>query len=121
MKHVISIENAKKLDELCVKAESEKVWFKPQEARMDRPSDYMEVRYRPYKLRATDKWYPAYSVGELGEMLPPLCGTMFDGTDWCCEDAELATSVYSENEADARAALLIWLIEQGHIKAEDLK
>jgi len=106
---VISIENAKKLQELGVKADSRDYYCGAKPALLPEAMTLGGI----FPM-------PAYSVGEVGEMLPPLCGTMFDGTDWCCLDAESVVSVYSDNEADARAQMLIWLIENGHVKAEEL-
>jgi hypothetical protein len=83
-----------------------------------------------------DEEYSAYAVAELGEMLPDTIIA-----DSCCANLFIAkgtreigkwTISYStyhsqtipvfteENEANVRALLLIHLLENGYVKAEDL-
>jgi len=71
--------------------------------------------------------YSAFTVAELGEMLPPTI--KYDGKeDFFCfhrnEEWNLMyhkRSVSDVNEANARAKMLIMLLEEGIIKAEELE
>jgi hypothetical protein len=75
--------------------------------------------------------FPAYTVAELGVLLGigtrlshdvTKCGfndNWLVGEKFGNSTTHIVTDV--ENEAQARAAALIWLIENGHIKVEDLK
>lgn len=74
---------------------------------------------------------PAYTVAELGEMLPTdldrwmLCvtksqgGWMLSYEDSCYKRMD-GVGIFRENEADARAKMLIWLIENDHITAVEI-
>jgi hypothetical protein len=127
-KQVCSLELAKKLKELGVKQESLFRWYVHNKG--------VEISYytheyfeRSYGVKIVDS-YPAFTVAELGEMLPiRIQGTNKNGyarTDhfFACYSAtyrflvgyhadpidELCKSI-ADNEADARAKLLIYLLE----------
>jgi len=58
----------------------------------------------------------SFSVAELSEMLPCGVNTRRDRDDiprWTCEGEE---TFCAKTEANAKAQLLIWLIEQGKVK-----
>lgn len=67
---------------------------------------------------------PAFTACELGEMLPEYFN-VFRCEDGMCEchsnnvlhDVE---HTYADTEAEARALMLIWLLENGHIKKEEV-
>ena len=72
-----------------------------------------------------------YTVAELGEMLPwngfdyeIICFDKFDDThqaEWVCGDrGQKRVQFHDPKEANARAKLLIWLIENNHVKVEEL-
>lgn len=74
---------------------------------------------------------PAWTVGEIGAMLPTevgkyiLCLVKSQG-GWvvCYEDSSFkrlqGVGIFNPSEADARALMLIWLLEQGHITKEEI-
>jgi hypothetical protein len=101
-----------------------------------------------YRLLSTDNlpgggywWYPAYTVAELGVLLPAVltvgCLNYSLTTEymagkclisWDCanyttyEMDQFEGEIFIERtEAQARAAALIWLIDNNHVKAEDLE
>lgn len=119
-KQVCPLEYSKKLKELGVTRESFFGWF-----------------WHPY-----DAWviYPknenmlgmaAYTVSELGEMIPSKINVKnHNGYEYeikFYKEDELWNShafgwciFRTKNEIDSRAEMLIYLIENGHVKAEDL-
>lgn len=113
---VCALEYARKLKELNVNQES-----------------YFEWLYRP----DLDKWevsprfknplgYSAFTVAELGEMLPSWCksqkivtANLTPTKKWCCaaHPQEYESKYLSaDTEANARAKMLIYLIENGLVK-----
>ena len=113
---VCSLELAKKLKELSVKQKSYFSWVNDK--------DYSWQVWNPtfaseYETDSTTEWLAAFTVSELGEMLPPYFCTVDAERKykWSCEkwsrgiiDAEVPTQ-YANTEADARAKTLIYLIE----------
>ena len=113
---VCSLELAKKLKELGVKQEAAFHW---------RYSDLLEEwsLFRPTKdVTSSKPFYAAFTVAELGELLP----NSWEGTEpvdetwatkpgrWVCSwDNE---TFYADTEADARARMMIYLIENGIVK-----
>lgn len=69
-------------------------------------------------------WFDAYTVGELGEMLPHTCYSNKDDLGVCdCYFRgyfRVPLSVSANTEADARALMLIWLIENKHVDVNEL-
>jgi|SRR5690606_23506098 len=131
---VVSLELAKRLKELGVKQESLFVW----EFYDDK---CYGVKFIPYPILPAEfyaaKLYSAFTVAELGEMLPfkfeiennssPFYleirkyGELFfiqycDSDDPWYKPIEVSNST----EANARAEMLIWLIENGLIKNESI-
>jgi hypothetical protein len=108
---VCSLENSKKLDELGVKVESYFTWL----------SD--PIRGDRVQMRGlmADSVSPAYTVAELGEMLPDEIAGYRENNLWVseCPDSDFLYKE-SKTEADARALMLIWLIENKHVDAKEL-
>lgn len=120
---VVSLELAKKLKELGVKQESLFHWTETH-------IPYIEwvVKYNPQGLFQT---LSAFTVAELGEMLPnivqtgdtlsqPVTGKSNNKPGYGCSliDANRVTTHslhQAETEADARAKMLIYLIENNLI------
>lgn len=64
---------------------------------------------------------PTCTVAELGVLIPHnyLFCVFKEPTDWCCITRKKET--FYATEAEARATLLIWLIENNRLQIEDLK
>lgn len=87
-----------------------------------------EIAIRPSSDFAKHLKTPAYLSGELGEMLPEQfeCRKASFGYE-----VECSYTVFSESgwnikefrspvEAEARALMLVWLIENGHVTVEEI-
>lgn len=128
---VCSLELSKRLKELGVKQESYFHWY------ISYRSNYafiLESKEVNCIVDSNDTYsvYKAFTIAELGEMLPPYIEK--DGkTYWChfnikhiqymtrdsnCDD--LGPVMRADNEADVRAMMLIYLLENGLIKADSL-
>lgn len=108
---VCSLELAKKLKELRCKQKSLFYWvkFKNKWIINDAITSLKDLKTNPNL-----EFYSAYTVAELGEMLPNMKSgknTSSDKSDnkWICNKHSL--EFYAETEADARAKMLICLIE----------
>ena len=133
-KQVCSLEQAKKLDKMGVVLETTWMWW--DENNME---PYVQIRVPLMSKYA--KFYPAPNVAELGVLLPKevffpcegrghyykseLTCYWFDG-DWYADytksgSTESLHTFKAETEAQARADALIWLLENGQLKPEDLK
>jgi hypothetical protein len=133
---VCSIENAKKLQELGVKVRGYLSWH--EWSKMDgyfvEEYDFIEsCDCTNTPLVPCEKVATAYTVGELGELLPAVVDDYTFAADkhasdkWTAGYFESTDSIYhgdltatASTEADSRAKLLIKLIENGHVKAEEL-
>lgn len=119
---VCSLELAKRLKELGVKQESAFYWFNVhwEEGREPRWCLIKSEEINSERWRTPKNGFCAFTVAELGEMLP---------TDYRCEKWEYVwwmTLLLEKHhhipafadikEADARAKMLIHLIEKGIIK-----
>lgn len=116
---VCSLELAKRLKELGVEQKS---YF----AYEERENGYLEI-FHSKATSCANKYYSAFTVAELGEILPSTIKkntNLFYITMDCdkCpyyEDMPKTKEIYSEmgeendTEADARAKMLIYLIENG--------
>lgn len=115
-KQVVSLEKAKKLKELGFKQESLFMWAP------DKQGFAMEVRLkRKISFERSEFVYSAYTVAELGEMLPDGYSSWrspYGTKGWECESGDEKTEAFGETEADARAAMLIYLAENGLIASE---
>lgn len=123
-KQVCSLKLAKRLKELGVKQES--LWYYVAQAQYadDEEVDPIWV-LRSDKQSCKMERYSAFTVAEFGEMLPSaiklngissavLTGKMKNGTCFCglYSSVEKAQAEYSAlTEADARAKMLIYLLE----------
>jgi hypothetical protein len=129
----ISLENAKKLAELGVKRGSyffhARCWYNGHPAQHGVFGPCHEDDLTAYEEKT-----PAYTVCELGEMLPSeisLNNTRFflevckidDRPTWGVDyrnhsrPQSLFREIKSGSMADAMALMLTWLIRQGHVKA----
>lgn len=113
---VVSLELAKKLKSLGVKQESAFYWV------YSKMSSFWQVLYGPYHGGADT--IAAFTVAELGEMLPnnKVHTLKWFGQFYCeawddvVEKTNPITRCVSDTEADARAKMLVYLIEQGIVK-----
>lgn len=115
---VCSLEYAKRLQELGVKQDSLFYWYNKNEDK----SLYGIAYTKGSKLKDADI-YSAFNVAELGEMLPDWsesCKRAYD--DWFClvreKNSEMNHHAFSNKEADARANMIIFLIENGSMKVD---
>lgn len=129
-KQVCSLELAKKLKELGVKQESLYVWVEkfPIFDERDRLVTFQEYQYRLATIPLSDKakglikTFSAFTVAELGDMLP---GNI-NGEPILCQWGLMHNVHYigipqlhqeeANTEADARAKMLIYLIENNLIQ-----
>lgn len=129
---VVSLELAKKLKELGVKQESLFVWvdkfpiFNPEIERLvsiREFKDRLAVSFLSEEARHLVKTYSAFTVAELGEMLPwMVCKTPpflylrceKDHHGWVVQYQFMNEEPFEEaedTEADARAKMLLYLLE----------
>lgn len=115
---ICTFQQAKRLKELGVIQESEFVYF---------IDEYHLVRRnRNYDLSEID--YCAFTVAELGVMLPEMFASRFGAGAWICYNDKGESEQYPENfcdvisntEAEARSAMLIHLLETKAITAEEV-
>lgn len=69
------------------------------------------------------EWYSAFTIAELGEMLPDNIVSSKFGNGWVCYDrndnfgrGQREKGKKGDTEADARATMLIWLLENKKIE-----
>jgi len=108
---VCSLGHALRLKELGVERESYFHWNKinGHDVPMHVISNYSNLKY------------PAYTVAELGEMLPDGNSTVEIHEDHCHAYFDRSVETYTARTmAGAMAELLIWLIENGHVNVEEL-
>lgn len=116
---VVSLELAQKLKELGVKQESLFSWLKLNDLHVQdwydcRITDYCIVNEYPL-----DDIISAFTVAELGEMLPKHYSTLrrvIEGGKeiyicWNTDESDYTNSTFADTEADARAKMLIYLLE----------
>jgi len=138
---VCSLELAKKLKELGVKQESLFYWQRYTEKKTGIEEWDLALRGKHTRDNAwscltgnyhdgrqwishwveKDEEYSAFTVAELGEMLPKGTQSYHTSFDWCLTNPKWATSyiqpnstflTYTDTEANARAKMLIYLIEE---------
>lgn len=126
---VCSLELAKRLNKLGVRQESLFVWWAYENPLMrvfkeeDVPDNYWNVDSAKICSKNGVDWtYSAFTVAELGFLLPDNCYSQKDcGTlpiEWICHhtiDENQEDIWIADSEADVRAKLLIYLIENGII------
>lgn len=117
---VCSLELSKKLKELGVKQESQFYWIEGEKEHylcMKRNTIYYDINNLiplNLKLCKDDKIYSAFTVAELGEILPVFYKSHKFFDLWYCEYTDQYNHVdrcTAETEADARAKMKIYLIE----------
>jgi len=108
---VISLELAQKLKKLGCKQDSLWWWIDPN-------IKGLEPYLADHKKKTTGETYPAYSVAELGEMLPRGYASHKLGDEWYCLATEKDRDCSSKSEANARAKMLIYLLENGILNYE---
>lgn len=115
---VVSLELAQKLKELGVKQES---LFYYQVGQIYLRSQHIDPKMLIADNGERTLYMPefdvsAYTVAELGEMLPKQYRSWKSGDDkeWIC-DTWASTVQRAETEADARAKMLIYLVENNLI------
>lgn len=137
-KQVVSLELAKRLKELNCPQESLFYWS---DSDIYTDEKVWCVNYRAKVTKRNGEpleWYSAYTVAELGEMLPQIeiegvtyvpLSYQFAGKDgYECDlltlnltkKPEIYTSTIGTTEADARAKMLIYLIENNLIDIKTL-
>jgi hypothetical protein len=118
---VVSLELAKKLQELGVKQTSYFYWWVNRYGYASENKLHVQDHI-PNNPKEGWRWCSAFTVAELGEMLPVECdsGKTEEGTiahvkgKWVAiRDAggDLGEKQYADTEADARAKMLIYLLE----------
>lgn len=122
---VCSLELAKRLKELSIEQNS---YFKYEV----RENGYVEI-YHSKPTSCAHKYYSAFTVSELGEMLPrklprtdgiyalqqDFYSDGFFNIYYCLNDYS-PIDFEDEKEADARAKMLIYLIENGFIEVANV-
>jgi len=118
-KQICSLEHAKKLKELGVKQESEWIWAIMNIGAGQSAYIYNTVGDKGYHR---DEHYSAYTVAELGDILKDYSGNVeYDGKFKKWRIIYFESSYTTEiigSEADARAKLLIYLLENKLLKAK---
>lgn len=118
---VVSLEFAKRLKQLGVKQESYFAWYHDREHFADNQLVYARDLRVERNVGESDLTYPteflapAFTVAELGEALKRHemeCIWFEDKEQWgCFQTCDGHDPHYADTEADARAALLIYLLE----------
>lgn len=119
-KQVCSLENSKRLKELGVVRESLFFW------ELNKANKYFKGKVTFGDPSLENSWaipFPAYTVAELGEMLPEGLIVFSSGSngwevEFWVQDCE--HEVVDKSEADARALMLIWLLETGRITKDEV-
>lgn len=121
-KQVCSLELAKRLKKLGVKQEKEAIFFWVKALYIDGRIEWQlwnkwEIEFEgDMNLDEEQEWCRAFTVAELGEMLPRY-GVEYHKTiditgRWSCgQSAPIMIIIKDDKEADARARMLIYLIE----------
>jgi hypothetical protein len=103
---VTSLELSKKLKELGVKEESLWYWWK---------AGHIFVEEERYAGKQWEKLASAFTVAELGEMLPKGFNqyedTFYKTRTWKFRTSARGLNIEGNTEADARAKMLIYLLE----------
>lgn len=114
---VCSLENAKRLEELGIRKVGLFQWINFGKGEIP------TIVAWNHRMFGSD-YVHAPTVAELGEMLPWYVNTHHPAEavwkSFCEPDKAGGYWVTGKTEADARAKMLIWLLENGHVNAEDL-
>lgn len=106
---VCDLKYARKLKELRVKQESIWYWI------VDEKTGEVDLSNGKPIVKGL-KFYSAFTCSELGEMLPRGYASHKLGDEWYCLKREKDRDTRDETEANARAKMLIYLLENGLIK-----
>lgn len=127
---VCSLDLAKRLKELGVRQESAFYWEQHWTEERGVMAVYLVQKKRYNTADCTGvKYFSAFTVAELGEMLPSFGSSFRDGGQWHCANAVLEIEhpsdlkegelhFQADTEADARAKMFIYLIEKGMVKCD---
>ena len=127
---VTNLELSKKLKELGVKQESYFEWV----LRLGTWQIWDRTMHFDYETGIEKEWIPAYSVAELGEMLPKRFNFSYAKEEvtasLCIEWKPLGWTVsylggrfkpiVADTEANARGKMLCWLIENKHSEVKNV-
>jgi hypothetical protein len=113
-----SLELSKRLDELGVKQESLFYWVKSANPNY---GDWLIAMIDGFNHVYHDEAISAFTIAELGETLPDWTETVKRAADdWVCivrhKNDDINYHSFGKTEADARAKMLIYLLENGLIK-----
>ena len=109
---VCSLEHAKRLKELGVKQESLWWW-----TRLDDSKDFILMSVVNSCAPRIHEGISAFTVAELGEMLPmSKVDSCKPNKVWVVDYNILTKTCKADTEANARAKMLIWLLERGKKK-----
>ena len=124
---VCSLKLAKKLKELGVEQNS--IWYWSNDGDRRDVEFYLVLgikkAFRESSPKIDDsktKYYSAFTVAELGKRLPDYTSTWrHPGKIWSCEIADKAFVSGYKSEANARAKMLIYLLENKLIERKGLE
>jgi len=112
---VCSLELAKKLKELGVDQDSYFYWCRIRDLETDHISIKSESQIQTLENHyQVDKITSAFTVAELGEMLPSFIDSWHVKRTWECSvklDRDGGMTFCAKTEADARAKMLIYLLK----------
>lgn len=113
-KQVCNLDLAKRLKELGVKQESLFWWHESRTNRSEK-TGFESLKTGKFYLHQSKGDYSAFTVAELGEMLPDKYRSFRASAGyWECrftDEQGYETSSGGDTEADARAKMLIYLLE----------
>lgn len=122
---VTNLELSKKMKDLGFPQESLFYWRTPREDR-NIYGDLIYKSFAPHLQYGGNGEYSAYTVAELGTLLPKTYMSFHDSLDhWYCEDLDTFInpqykSISYETEANARAAMLVYLKENNLIDPKNI-
>lgn len=127
-KHVVSLELSKKLKELGFPQESLYWWVSTDGENWSVSNEmWRAVGSFPPEQESYPFYCSAYLASELGELLPEYTDTWKLGNldkeragQYCCsyKNIDICEEFIEAKEVDARARMLIWLVENGHLKVK---
>ena len=122
---VCSLELSKQLKSLGVKQDSLFFWIREKlklVTDINYPPSGKELFYNEGFVNDMTVCYSAFTVAELGEMLPIYCTIQRTATSWLGSytDEMNCHIKKDDTEANARAKMLIYLIKQGLVKGCDV-
>lgn len=133
---VANLELSKRLDELGVKIDSYFYWYKNPNS-----NEFKIFHHHRFELvqgSENYEFYPAYTVAELGIIIPHILQSKNttqsdshfetfknENNQWIVtyvlkHSMPPVIAILGDTEANARAKMLIWLIENGYVKVEEL-